>query len=463
MNDLYLHDLRSDPMLWRNFSKLLVQKSINANAIPWYIRRAKYFLSKARNTRLSELTSERVVHYLSFITRGTSVNDWQVNQSVDAINFLLDDLLHQPWVADIDWSSFKKDVEHYLSPDHATLVRELDIPELIKQRVKRFDPELQDIYGELLDKLVRTLRVRNYAARTEETYLMWIARFLRFYGDAEITGINEQSVRNFLEYLAIKKKVSPNTQKIALNSLAFLFNHGLERSMGHIGDFIRAKSHHRLPEVLSKQEVQQVFSKLSGLYHLMAGLLYGSGLRLMECVRLRVQDVDFDYQQLVIRNGKGMKDRVVPLPERFKDDLRQQIDKVRKIHKKDLALNIDAVFLPYALDRKYPNAGRELGWQYLFPATRIATDQRTGKTRRHHLHETSLQRAVKKAGKETNIAKRIHCHVFRHSFATHLLEAGYDIRTVQELLGHSDVSTTMIYTHVMNKPGLNIKSPMDLI
>ncbi|HFC93011.1 MAG TPA: integron integrase, partial [Leucothrix mucor] len=164
-----------------------------------------------------------------------------------------------------------------------------------------------------------------------------------------------------------------------------------------------------------------------------------------------------------IRNGKGMKDRVVPLPQRFVDNLREQIEKVKQIHAKDLALNIDGVFLPYALERKYPNAGRELGWQYLFPASRIATDQRTGKTRRHHLHETSLQKAIKRAGNETHIAKRVHSHIFRHSFATHLLEAGYDIRTVQELLGHSDVSTTMIYTHVMNKPGLNIKSPMDLI
>ena len=462
MNDLYLHDLHSNRALWRDFSKFLAQKNINGKAIPWYIRRAQFFLSKARNTRLSELTLERVVQYLSFISRDSFMDDWQVNQSVDAVNFLLRDMFHLSWVGDINWQSFKKDVQH-ISPDHATLVRELDVPELVEQRVAKFDPELREAYSKLLTKLVKTLRVRNYAARTEETYLMWIARFLRFYGSATITGINDQSVRQFLEYLAIEKKVSPNTQKLALNSLVFLFRHGLERPIGNIGDFIRAKSNTRLPEVLSKQEIQQVFANLSGLYHLMAGLLYGSGLRLMECVRLRVQDVDFDYQQLIIRNGKGMKDRVVPLPQRFVDNLREQIEKVKQIHAKDLALNIDGVFLPYALERKYPNAGRELGWQYLFPASRIATDQRTGKTRRHHLHETSLQKAIKRAGNETSIAKRVHSHIFRHSFATHLLEAGYDIRTVQELLGHSDVSTTMIYTHVMNKPGLNIKSPMDLI
>jgi integron integrase len=462
INNKYLHDFQSDTTLWRNFSKSLEQKKINKKTIPWYVRRAKFFLSKAKNTRLSELTAERVTQYLSYISRDAMMDDWQINQSVDAINFLLRDIFQLPWIKDIDWQSFKKNID-YISPDHATLVRELDIPELIEQRVQQFDQELRDAYAELLTRLVRTLRVRNYAARTEETYLMWITRFLRFYGNAGVVNINEQAVRGFLEYLAIEKKVSPNTQKLALNSLTFLFRYGLKRPMGNIGDFIRASSNQRLPEVLSKLEIQQVFSNLSGLHRVMAGLLYGSGLRLMECVRLRVQDVDFDYQQLLIRNGKGMKDRVVPLPQRFENDLRQQIEKVRQVHKKDLALNIDCVFLPYALERKYPNAGKELGWQYLFPSSRIATDQRTGKTRRHHIHESALQKAVKQAGRGTGIAKRVHCHIFRHSFATHLLETGYDIRTVQELLGHSDVATTMIYTHVMNKPGLNVKSPMDLI
>ena len=462
MNDPYLHDLLIDKKVWHDFTKALKGKRINPKAIPWYVRRAQFFLSKAKNTRLSELTLERVVQYLAFISHDKVIDDWQINQAIDSVYFLVRDIFHLPWSSEIDWQSFKKD-EDYISPQHATLVLELDIPELVEQRMAQFDQGLRNAYGELLTKIIRTLRVRNYSARTEEAYLMWAGRFLRFYGNAGVTGITDQVARNFLEHLALERKVAPNTQKQALNALVFLFRFGLEREMGNISDFVKAKSAQRLPVVLSKQEIQLVFSKLSGLHYLMAGLLYGSGLRLMECIRLRVQDVDFDYHQLIIRNGKGMKDRVVPLPQRFEDDLQQQIEKVQQRHEKDLLLNIDGVYLPYALERKYPTAGKELGWQYLFPSTRIATDQRTGKTRRHHLHESSLQKIIRGAGQEARINKRVHSHVFRHSFATHLLEAGYDIRTVQELLGHSDVSTTMIYTHVMNKPGLNVQSPMDLI
>ena len=462
MNNIYLHDLLADNKVWHDFTKQLEEKKINPKAIPWYIRRARFFLSKAKNTRLSELTDERVIQYLEFISHDKIMDDWQVNQAVDAVCFLVRDIFHLQWSSKVDWQSFKRD-ENYSSVHHAKFVDKLDVPELVEQRVAQFDQELLDAYGEVLTKIVRTLRVRNYSARTEEVYLMWARRFLLFYGNAGAGGITDQTARNFLEHLALVRQVAPNTQKQALNALAFFFRFGLEREMGNISNFIKAKSAQRLPVVLSKKEVQLVFSKLSGLHYLMTGLLYGSGLRLMECIRMRVQDVDFDYHQLIIRNGKGMKDRVVPLPQRFEDNLQQQIEKVKQLHDKDLLLNIDGVYLPYALERKYPNAGKELGWQYLFPSTRIATDQRTGKTRRHHLHESSLQKMIRRAGQESGVTKRVHSHVFRHSFATHLLEAGYDIRTVQDLLGHSDVSTTMIYTHVMNKPGLNVQSPMDLI
>ena len=462
MNDSLLHDLLHKEAVWKEFFKSLSSKNIPPKAIPWYIRRAKTFLSKAKNTKVCELSIERVTLFLTSLSQDHLLDDWQINQSVDAVHFFLRDILHLNWVANIDWSSFKKD-EFYTAKTHTMEIRELDIPELIAKRVEKFDVVLRKAYGELLTKLVRTLRVRNYSIRTEQVYLMWSVRFLHFHHKTKAGEISGQIVRNFLEYLALERQVAPNTQKQALNALAFLFCFGLERKLENIGDFVKAKSTQRLPVVLSKQEVKLLFAQFSPAHYLMAGLLYGSGLRLMECIQLRVQDIDFDYHQLLVRNGKGAKDRVVPLPERFEVSLREQIEKVKKLHKKDLLLGIDGVYLPFALERKYPKAGKELGWQYLFPSTRIATDQRSGKTRRHHIHPTALQKAVKKAGGNSGVNKKIHCHVLRHSFATHLLEAGYDIRTVQELLGHADVSTTMIYTHVLNKPGVNIQSPMDLI
>jgi len=462
MNDSFLHDLLHNEMIWNTFFQFLRNKNIHAKEIPWYIRRTRDFLSKAKNTRVCELNPERLTLFLTSLSRNNLLQAWQINQSIDAVQFFLRDILHLDWVDQVDWSSFRKD-DFYTARTHAVEIEELDIPELIAQRVEKFDPVLREVYGKLLTKLVRTLRVRNYSTRTEQVYLMWAVRFLHFHHKTTADEISEQTVRKFLEHLALVRQVSPNTQKQALNALAFLFCFGLERKLENIGDFVKAKATQRLPVVLSKQEVKLLFDQFAPSHYLMAGLLYGSGLRLMECVSLRVQDIDFDYHQVLVRDGKGAKDRVVPLPERFETPLREQIDKVKALHQKDLRLNIDGVYLPFALERKYPQAGKEIGWQYLFPSTRIATDQRSGKTRRHHIHPTALQKAVKKAGQLSGINKRIHCHVLRHSFATHLLEAGYDIRTVQELLGHADVSTTMIYTHVLNKPGVNIQSPIDML
>lgn len=460
--DRYLHDLINDKAIWIQFFKSLNTKKISSKKIPYYKNHIMFFLSKAQNTSIEELSSQRVVTYLNSLNKNKILQDWQVNQAVESIHFFLRDVLHKEYVHEIDWQSYQRMIS-YQPKHHLAQVEELDIPELIAQKVAKFDKNLRSNYGELLTSLVRVLRVRNYSKRTEQTYLMWITRFLHFFNKIKNNEeISSNHVREYLEYLAIERKISPNTQKQALNALAFLFKFGLEQELGNIGDFVKAKATKRLPVVLSRQEVKQVFAQIKNPKHLlMTGLLYGSGLRLMECVRLRIQDIDFDYQQIMVRNGKGFKDRIVPLPTRFIAALHMQIKEVQVIHQADLALNIDGVYLPYALERKYPDAGKELKWQFLFPSTRIATDQRSGKTRRHHLHETSLQKAIRSAGKRSGVNKRVHSHVFRHSFATHLLEAGYDIRTVQELLGHTDVSTTMIYTHVLNKPGITVKSPID--
>ena len=461
MKNQLLHDLLDDKSVWSLFNKMLKAKRINPQAIPYYRNYVQHFLRRAKNTPVEQLTAQRVTNYLKTIPNNQALEDWQRNQAVDAIHFFLRDVLSKSYIDTIDWQSFKERV--IFSPYDKIQMEELDIPELIEKRVARLHPEFRQRYGNLLNRLVRVLRVKNYSRRTESTYLTWTDKFFWFLDGVLEDKINEQHVRAFLEYLAIERQVSPNTQKQALNALAFFFKFGLERELGNIGDFIKSKPTHRLPVVLSKKEVKLLFTHFSGKHKLMAGLLYGSGLRLMECIRLRVQDLDFDYQQIMVRNGKGFKDRIVPMPIRFTDALKEKVKEVQALHQADLKLNIDGVYLPYALERKYPNAGKELAWQFLFPATRIATDQRSGKIRRHHLHETTLQKAVKNAGRKSGINKRIHCHVLRHSFATHLLEAGYDIRTVQELLGHTDVSTTMIYTHVLNKPGMNVKSPADLM
>jgi integron integrase len=252
-----------------------------------------------------------------------------------------------------------------------------------------------------------------------------------------------------------------STQNQALCAIVFLYGYVLKKDLGDFGELVWSKKPKRLPVVFSRQEVKAILNQLNGAYWIMTTLLYGSGLRLMECLRLRVKDIDFNYNQIVVRDAKGQNDRVTMLPQNVKKPLKQHLLKVKRIHEADFKAEYGAVYLPNALERKYPNANREWGWQYVFPATKISTDPRSGIQRRHHLDETVLQKAVKEAIRKVGITKQGSCHTLRHSFATHLLEDGYDIRTVQELLGHNDVKTTMIYTHVMNKGGLAVKSPAD--
>jgi integron integrase len=262
----------------------------------------------------------------------------------------------------------------------------------------------------------------------------------------------------------VNRRVSASTQNQALNALVFFYKHVLKNETIELGAFAHSKKPRRLPVVLTRDEVQRLFSMLnSPMARLMAGLLYGCGLRLMECVRLRILDVDFGYQRILIRNAKGGKDRIVPLPNRLNELLREQIKSVEQQHRQDLACGLGGVYLPDALSRKYPKAEKELMWQYLFPASRVSADPRSGTLRRHHIHENNLQKHMKHAATAAALNKRVNCHALRHSFATHLLESGYDIRTVQELLGHADVSTTMIYTHVLNKPGITVTSPFDVL
>lgn len=309
--------------------------------------------------------------------------------------------------------------------------------------------------------MVSEIRVRNYSIRTEQAYAAWVCRFIGFCGDRSPSSVGGPQISAFLEKLAVQRNVAASIQSQALNALMFLYRNVLGRADEDLGEFSRVKRPQRLLVVLQRDEVSKLLGKLDGVQFVMAALLYGTGMRLMECVRLRVQDVDFAYRQLLIRYGKGRKDRVVPLPERLIVPLQAQLTSAHDLHREDLCKGLGEVFLPDALARKWPNAPREWGWQYVFPSGRISVDPRSGLTRRHHVHENGLQKAVKRAGVEAGITKRVNCHSLRHSFATHLLEDGYDIRTVQELLGHADVSTTMIYTHVLNRGGQGVRSPLD--
>jgi integron integrase len=313
----------------------------------------------------------------------------------------------------------------------------------------------------ILDQVSTVARLKHLSIRTEKAYRHHIKRFIIFHRLRHPEEMGEQEIRAYLSHLAIDRNVAASTQNVALAALLFLYRDVLKKDLKQIEDVERARLPSRLPVVFTRDEIKAVMKYLSGVDLLAASLMYGAGLRLMECLRLRVKDIDFSYNQIIIRSGKGEKDRVTMLPASLKEPLRLHLLTVKLIHQTDLKLGLGEVYLPYALERKYSGAGRQWGWQYLFPAREITKDPRSGKLRRHHIHESKIQRAVKNAIRAARIVKRGSCHSLRHSFATHLLEDGYDIRTVQELLGHKDVRTTMIYTHVLSRGGRGVKSPLD--
>jgi len=312
----------------------------------------------------------------------------------------------------------------------------------------------------LLDRVRVAIRTRHYSRRTEQAYVDWIRRFIVFHKKTHPSEMGGPEILTFLSWLAVEKQVSATTQNQALSALLFLYRHVLGMEIGAV-DVPRAYTPSRVPVVLSREEVGRVLTQLRGTAWLMVALLYGAGLRLQECLELRVKDIDFDRREIVVRRGKGQKDRRTMLPARVGERLRAHLVEVKQQHERDVANGHGRVVLPFALDRKYPNAPPEWAWQFVFPAVRICRDPYYGPPSRYHLHESVVQRAVAAAARKAGMTTRVGCHTFRHSFATHLLEDGYDIRTVQELLGHADVSTTMIFTHVLNRGGLGVKSPAD--
>jgi integron integrase len=313
----------------------------------------------------------------------------------------------------------------------------------------------------LLDRVSDVIRVKHYSFSTEKTYVQWIRRYILFHNKRHPSELGGIELNEFLTHLAVNENVAASTQNQALCAILFLYKEVLHQELDLHLDSVRAKRPQNLPTVMTVNEVLAVLQNLSGVYQLVSKLLYGSGLRLNEALQLRIKDIDFAQQQITIHDSKGMRSRMTMLPQSIIEEIQVHLQSVKHLHNQDLAKGYGSVYLPFALERKYPNADRQWIWQYVFPSSQISKDPRSSIMRRHHLHETGLQKAIKQSVKTVGIQKRVSCHTFRHSFATHLLQNGYDIRTVQELLGHRDVKTTMIYTHVLNRGGRGVVSPMD--
>jgi len=442
---------------WHRFRDALIESEVEENLHRWYALHVKQFLACFSGKNIATLAHEDVLLHLRQLDPGYFESHWLHIQYIHSVQIFSTLVINANWAEQIDWET-EKQLAVAIDTSHPTLARETDGVNPVDPQLSR---ELPEHHKKSLLLLSRELRLRDYAIRTEQTYCHWVQRFLLKNSNNPVDELGQSHVRGFLSELVLSRNVSKNTQNIALSSLVFYFREILNRPLADIGH-LRSRRGTKLPVVLTQDEIARLFDQMSGVYLIMAQLMYGTGMRIIECVRLRVKDIDFSYETISVLNAKGGKSRRVPLPKKCIPSLTDQVHSTRILHQKDLNIGYGEVFLPDALARKYPNASTETAWQFVFPSGRLSVDPRTGATRRHHQHESSLQRAIKNAAKTARIEKQVSSHCLRHSFATHLLEANYDIRTVQELLGHSDVSTTMIYTHVMNRPGMApVVSPLD--
>ncbi len=444
---------------WSEFIALLVARKVPASRHRYYVFFVERFLAAHQMLGESAVGEVELVRWLERVARVRQPAGWQFEQLLEALRLYFQAFRKLPWAESFDWARWQGvAIALGRRREHRRQAAE-----------EQFESEPEPAEGRESDgpgareSLIIEVRRRGYSLRTEQAYLDWVERFSRFHGGREPSTLGATEVKRFLEHLAVERNVAVNTQNQALNALVFLFEQVLGRPLGELVDFARAKRPRRLPTVLTRREVGALLEHLPATHQLIGRLVYGTGMRLMEAIRLRVKDVDFGYHQVVVRDGKGRRDRVVPLPDALRAPLQSHLERVRALFDADRARGLGEVYLPDALARKYPGAGRDWIWQYVFPSGRLSVDPRGGPGRRHHLHENGLQRAVKGAAHAAGIAKRVSTHTLRHSFATHLLESGYDIRTVQELLGHADVATTMIYTHVLNRGGRGVRSPLDLL
>jgi len=436
---------------WDSYRQAAIASGVPAKNAESYVKWAEKFAVATKGKPIRERSVADIRKFLFELSIQRSIHPWQVHQAEEALVFLYEGFLK----LDLGLNTVRP-----LVPWPGISNSTLKAPQQFKDRALSKTEE-KARYGELYSKFRSAMRVRHYSIRTERAYAQWIGRLLSFYKDKPAESIDTDDIQSYLNYLAEERKVAASTQNQAFNAIVFFFKEVLKRDPGDFSDFVRAKQPLHVPEVLTRFEVERLLDAMSGVNQLMAGLLYGAGLRLMECIRLRVKDIDFDAGRLTIRDGKGRKDRITMLPERFQHLLKQQLEQAQALYESDLKKNVAGAYVWPGLNRKYPNAAKEWIWQYVFSSSRLSVDPRSHTTRRHHVHASSLQKAVKNAAAKAGLSKRVTCHTLRHSFATHLLENGCDIRTVQELMGHSNVATTMIYTHVLNRPGISVKSPAD--
>lgn len=453
---------------WDKFILKSKDYGVQSHKAYWYVRHAEAYIKSSGGLRLSHHTVQRVEQYFNEKYGSPRYEGWQLRQILTSLEILFKEMVKPDWAVDFDWQKWRKRADEKASQPVDACVHDIDT-EAIHARLAEKNVRAASLFSQVFAKypgyisdLITQVRIRQYSIRTEQAYLNWVLRLISYCSFEDPGGYTDDNLRLYLEYLVVTRGVSSSTQAQALSAIVFFYKNVLAKDVSEDLAFARSRKPKRLPVVLSRNEIRHLFENMTNAHLLlMTKLLYGCGMRLMECIRLRVLDVDFEYKQIIIRQAKGKKDRVVPIPLLLMDDLKHQIDRVEVQHQRDRANGYGHVYMPDALSRKYPKAETEFKWQYVFPAKVISRDPRSGHYRRHHMHESSLQKAIKRAALHAGIAKQVSSHTMRHSFATHLLESGSDIRTVQELLGHSDVSTTMIYTHVLNKPGVSVNSPLD--
>ena len=434
---------------WERFHKTVINQGVSASEAYFYEKWGEKFAVSMKGIPLRQRTAEDIIEFIAKLKNDNNIKKWQIDQARKALYILYYKHLKIPLQFDKSKNSDSHDT--------------IDAPEekkLFKDNLSA-KKEITDTHKLLVEKITKEIRYRHYSIKTEQSYLEWVVRFITFNDGVSPEKLTNAHIRRYLDYLALTRKVAASTQNQALNDVVFMYTQVLKYDPGDFGDFYRARRERKVPVVLTLDEMNLLLDRLDGVTLLMAGLLYGAGLRIMECVRLRIKDVDFARNQIVVRNGKGSKDRLTILPEKYKEALKAQIDYAKELFTGDLKGDFDGVYIWPGYNRKNPGAKRDWIWQYVFPASSLGIDPRSNKVRRHHVDPSCLRKEVKKAARTAGLSKEVTPHTLRHTFATHLLEKGYDIRTIQELLGHADVSTTMIYTHALNKPGVPVLSPAD--